>query len=69
MCRDILNTCVRNTEDAEKAATNGSSGDTTSGKKTSMWGMIEESELARTIRGNLDKVSRHRLMAQESLTP
>jgi protein phosphatase 1 regulatory subunit 37 len=62
MCRDILSTCVRNTEDAEKAATNGSSSDATLGKKAAMWGMIEESELARTIRGSLDKVCRHRLV-------
>jgi hypothetical protein len=66
MCRDILNTCVRNTEDAEKAATNGISGDATSGKKAAVWGMIEESELARAIRGSLDKVCRHRLMHDSS---
>ena len=62
MCRDILNTCVRNTEDAEKAATGGNCGDTTSGKKTAVWGMIEESELAKTIRGGFDKVQYHGLM-------
>ena len=56
MCRDILNTCVRNTEDAEKAAANGGSGDGISGKKAAVWGMIEESELAKTIRGGFDKV-------------
>ena len=57
MCRDILNTCVRNTEDAEKAATGGGCADATPGRKTSVWGMIEESELAKTIRGGFDKVS------------
>ena len=56
MCRDILNTCVRNTEDAEKAAANGGGGDAISGKKAAVWGMIEESELAKTIRGGFDKV-------------
>lgn len=64
MCRDILNTCVRNTEDAEKAVTNGSSGDAIPGKKTAVWGMIEESELARTIRGGFDKVRCCRLMVR-----
>ena len=68
MCRDILNTCVRNTEDAEKAAANGASGDATPGKKTAVWGMIEESELAKTIRGGFDKVRYCRLMMQGSLT-
>jgi protein phosphatase 1 regulatory subunit 37 len=68
MCRDILNTCVRNTEDAEKAATNGSSGDATPGKKTTVWGMIEESELAKTIRGGFEKVWCCRLTVQRSLT-
>lgn len=56
MCRDILNTCVRNTEDAEKAAMGGIGGDATLGKKTAVWGMIEESELAKTIRGDFAKV-------------
>ena len=64
MCRDILNTCVRNTEDAERAATNGSSGDATPGKKTAVWGMIEESELAKTIRGGFDKVWRYMTTVQ-----
>lgn len=68
MCRDILNTCVRNTEDAEKAATNGSRGDATPGKKAAVWGMIEESELAKTIRGGFDKVRCSTLILWESLT-
>jgi len=68
MCRDILNTCVRNTEDAERAAANGGSGDTISGKKAAVWGMIEESELAKTIRGGFDKVWCHNLAAHRSLT-
>jgi protein phosphatase 1 regulatory subunit 37 len=66
MCRDILNTCVRNTEDAEKA---GMSGDATLGKKAAVWGMIEESELAKTIRGSFDKVQCRMSVARWSLTP
>lgn len=43
MCRDILNTCVRNTEEAEKQSEN-------KGQAKGIWGMIDESELAKTIR-------------------
>jgi hypothetical protein len=68
MCRDILNTCVRNTEDAEKAAMGGNSGDGALGKKAAVWGMIEESELAKTIRGGFDKVQSPILISQEPLT-
>ncbi|RDB16470.1 hypothetical protein Hypma_002780 [Hypsizygus marmoreus] len=76
MCRDILNTCVRNTEAAERssqaavaatASMNGDSGSNASstenvnggptnggasgrGQGKGVWGMIEESELARSIR-------------------
>lgn len=51
MCRDILNTCIRNTEEAERAA-NPSSPDGASGRGQGkgVWNMIEESELARTFR-------------------
>ena len=54
MCREILNTCVRNTEDAEKAShapdsVNGR------GQGRGVWMMIEESELAKTIRLNEEK--------------
>lgn len=69
MCRDILNTCVRNTEDAEKAAMSGGSGNPAPGKKTAVWGMIEESELAKTIRGGFDKVRYRKVETQRSLTP
>lgn len=50
MCRDILNTCIRNTEDAERAA-NPSSPDGASGRGQGkgVWNMIEESELARSF--------------------
>lgn len=47
---------MRNTEDAEKAVVGGSGVDATLGRKTAVWGMIEESELAKTIRGSFDKV-------------
>lgn len=51
MCRDILNTCIRNTEEAEwnaqLSSTNGVSG---RGQGKGVWGMIEESRLAKTLR-------------------
>ena len=51
MCRDILNTCIRNTEEAERAVqpsvVNVGSG---RGQAKGVWGMIEGSELAKTIR-------------------
>lgn len=69
ICREILNTCVRNTEEAERAARNGAGGvggaghdnghvedghqgTLTSGKGLGkgVWGLIEESELAKSIR-------------------
>lgn len=56
MCREILNSCVRNTEEAErasKAQAGGVAGATsTSGRglRKGIWGMIEESELAKSIR-------------------
>ncbi|KAH7915505.1 hypothetical protein BJ138DRAFT_1187914 [Hygrophoropsis aurantiaca] len=53
MCRDILNTCVRNTEEAERAAHMPDGSHTVpSGKGLGkgIWGMIEESELAKSIR-------------------
>lgn len=40
MCRDILNSCVRNTEAAQAG----------SGLGKGVWGMIEDSELAKTIK-------------------
>ncbi|CAK5276830.1 unnamed protein product [Mycena citricolor] len=60
MCRDILNVCVRNTEDAEKraAATREAEGLSTPtsanpdgrGYGKGVWGLIEESALAKGIR-------------------
>jgi hypothetical protein len=52
MCREILNTCVRNTEEAERAAKVGDSG-RRSGK--GVWGMIEESKLAKLMRLDEEK--------------
>ncbi|KAG6371077.1 hypothetical protein JVT61DRAFT_10616 [Boletus reticuloceps] len=85
ICREILNTCVRNTEEAEKA-TRGGAGHGQGGASASgsgqyeeghqetpasvkglgkgVWGLIEESELARSIRmgerrhGKMDLLSR-----------
>jgi len=60
MCREILNSCVRNTEEAErasKAQAGGIAGATSSGRglRKGIWGMIEESELAKSIRSKEDK--------------
>lgn len=52
MCRDILNSCVRNTEEAEKNSRNAEGANGSGrGLAKGVWGMIEESELAKTIRG------------------
>lgn len=57
MCRDILNTCVRNTEEAERSSQAVSSG---RGLGKGVWGMIEESELAKTFKKDDEKkVSTH----------
>lgn len=50
MCRDILNTCVRNTEEAEKATQAKSDASSGRGQGKGLWGMIEDSELAKTLR-------------------
>ncbi|KAF9477211.1 RNI-like protein [Pholiota conissans] len=53
MCREILNTCVRNTEEAERATKANAEGASVSsgrGLGKGVWGMIEESELAKSIR-------------------
>lgn len=47
MCRDILESCVRNTEEADRASQGGVSG---RGEAKGVWGMIEQSELAKSIR-------------------
>ncbi|KAJ7177065.1 hypothetical protein C8R46DRAFT_1246346, partial [Mycena filopes] len=56
MCRDILNACVRNTEEAERVAgerERGKAGGRGHGK--GVWGMIEESELAKSVRLDEEK--------------
>ncbi|KAJ7763041.1 hypothetical protein B0H16DRAFT_1311352, partial [Mycena metata] len=76
MCRDILNACVRNTEEAERTpvgnghgsmmlgvstGVNGNAGGGLSslgsgrGQGKGVWGMIEESELAKSIRLDEEK--------------
>ncbi|KAF8885399.1 hypothetical protein CPB84DRAFT_1816838 [Gymnopilus junonius] len=53
MCREILNTCVRNTEEAERASKAAAEGAPTSsgrGLGKGVWNMIEESELAKSIK-------------------
>ncbi|KAG1724709.1 uncharacterized protein EDB91DRAFT_1170321 [Suillus paluster] len=73
MCREILNTCIRNTEEAEKAAhvSDGIRSQTSNrGLGKGVWNMIQESELAKSIRqgGGLksaETVSRaHALLSQ-----
>lgn len=56
MCRDILNSCIRNTEEAERTS-NGSAAYSGSGRGLGkgVWGLIEESELAKTIRKDEEK--------------
>lgn len=54
MCREILNTCVRNTEDAEKASQTPDSLNGR-GQGRGVWVMIEESELAKTFRQDEQK--------------
>ncbi|KAJ7343861.1 hypothetical protein DFH08DRAFT_915041 [Mycena albidolilacea] len=56
MSREILSACVRNTEEAERRAGGGGGGESggqTPGK--GVWGMIEESELARSVRLDEEK--------------
>ncbi|KAJ7834248.1 hypothetical protein B0H14DRAFT_3087627 [Mycena olivaceomarginata] len=56
MSREILSACVRNTEEAERRAGGGGGGE--SGAQTpgkGVWGMIEESELARSVRLDEEK--------------
>ncbi|KAL1743355.1 hypothetical protein HDZ31DRAFT_41155 [Schizophyllum fasciatum] len=59
MCREILSSCVRNTEEAEKnahaASAENASAESGRGQAKGVWGMIEESELAKTIRLNEEK--------------
>lgn len=55
MCREILNSCVRNTEEAERLSKEGVSASSGRGMGKGVWGMIEESELARSIKHGEEK--------------
>ncbi|TFK36219.1 hypothetical protein BDQ12DRAFT_687045 [Crucibulum laeve] len=57
MCREILNSCVRNTEEAERTSKTGDGASTSSGRGLGkgVWGMIEDSELAKSIRLDEEK--------------
>lgn len=69
MCREILNTCVRNTEEAERA-TQVAKADTASGRGQGkgVWVMIEESELAKTFRADDKKKVEAQAADANSLT-
>lgn len=58
MCREILNSCVRNTEEAERLSkvSEGASVQSGRGLRKGVWGMIEESELAKSIRKGEEKM-------------
>ncbi|KAF8635270.1 hypothetical protein AX15_000493 [Amanita polypyramis BW_CC] len=66
MCREILNTCVRNTEEAENAQ-NAESGGGGHGIGKGIWGMIEESSLAKSIRLNEEKQSENDIVLKARL--
>ncbi|KAI0700300.1 hypothetical protein BC835DRAFT_1304156 [Cytidiella melzeri] len=70
MCREILNTCVRNTEEAERA-TQAAKSETASGRGQGkgVWVMIEESELAKTFRADDKKKVAAQVPGAKSLTP
>ncbi|TFK50472.1 RNI-like protein [Heliocybe sulcata] len=56
MCRDILNSCIRNTEEAERSsAASAAYPGSGRGLGKGVWGLIEESELAKTIRKDEEK--------------
>ncbi|KIY47737.1 RNI-like protein, partial [Fistulina hepatica ATCC 64428] len=55
MCREILNTCIRNTEEAEKNAQSAVSETGRIPPSKALWGMIEDSELAKGIRLDEEK--------------
>ena len=56
MCREILNTCTRNTEEAEKVSQAAAAQASGKGSGKGVWGLIEDSELARSIRRDEAKV-------------
>ncbi|PPR00680.1 hypothetical protein CVT24_000968 [Panaeolus cyanescens] len=55
MCRDILNSCVRNTQEAERLTSEKAVSGRGLGK--GVWNMIEESELAKSIKLDEEKKS------------
>jgi protein phosphatase 1 regulatory subunit 37 len=58
VCREIFNTCVRNTEEAEKASQEATT--EVELDRNAVWGMIEKSQLAKTIRqDDAKKVAGH----------
>ncbi|KAL4079887.1 hypothetical protein V8B97DRAFT_1928380 [Scleroderma yunnanense] len=67
MCREILNTCTRNTEEAEKASQAAAA--QASGKRSGkgVWDLIEESELARSIRRDEAKIEGNAIARAEAL--
>ncbi|KIL56431.1 hypothetical protein M378DRAFT_17099 [Amanita muscaria Koide BX008] len=82
MCRDILNTCIRNTEEAaasaRKAHGGGQENQSASQRQQQqqrgiavvgkgVWGMIEESSLARSIRLAEEKQSENDIIAKARL--
>ena len=56
MCRDILNSCVRNAEKISAVGNIDGSTSSASSRRAAVWGMIDDSELAKTIRRDFDKV-------------
>jgi protein phosphatase 1 regulatory subunit 37 len=58
MCRDILNSCIRNTEEAERNSSKAGNGEAVPsgrGGGKGVWNMIEDSALARSIRLDEEK--------------
>ena len=56
MCREILNTCTRNTEEAEKAPQAAAAQASGKGSGKGIWVLIKDSELARSIQQDEAKV-------------
>ncbi|TFK18854.1 RNI-like protein [Coprinopsis marcescibilis] len=66
MCREILSTCTRNTETAERKskAANGQTAPSGRGAGKGVWNMIEDSELAKSIRLDEGKKSESDIVAR-----
>ncbi len=51
LCREILNSCIRNTESAEEGMRKGGATDVSGrGLGKGVWGMIEDSVLAKSLK-------------------